>query len=369
MSRRAKRGRALGLVLGGVLAVVVGMPGGVAAAPIAEQGITSIGEGYNADWIVTGPDGRVTVSLLNGTSNASLATFTGTTPGRPVACLYLRQPCRTGAIAAGPGGIWFVTTVPINNDPVHSGPTIGSLAGDVAGPVQELLYTDLPFGIAMDRTGVLWATLTQGVLVRYDPVALTLERFALAEYTNGPSLLALGADGAMWFTEKMGNKIGRIATEAPELVGSVTQYAVPTPRAGLYGIAPGPDGAMWFGESRAGAVGRIAPDGSVQEFKTGVKGSTPRNLVAGPDNAMWFTDPGADSIGRITMDGRITEYPLPATKGISNKVPNAITLGGDGFLWFTENNNGPPKLGRKPTIGRLDPNNPPAAAKKKRKKG
>jgi len=345
--------------LGGAASVILLCSQSASAAPITEQAVPGAVKGSLADWIATGPDGAVSVTLLQGTSVSSIVTYTGPkTAGRGVPCLFERQNCRTGALINGPGGLWFTTTIPISAAPVYASPGVGSLSGGLATIMQQFQVTDIPFGIAADRTGVLWVALAQGVIVRYDPVAQTVDRFSLAEYTNGPALITLGADGAMWFTQKPGNKIGRIATEAPELVGSVTQYNVPTARAGVYGIAPGPDGATWFAESRVGQIGRITSDGSVQEFRTNVKGSTPRNLVAGPDNAMWFTDPGTDSIGRITMDGKVTEYPLPTSKAIVDKVPNAITLGGDGFLWFTENNANENWLA---TVGRLDPMSPPSA--------
>jgi streptogramin lyase len=46
---------------------------------------------------------------------------------------------------------------------------------------------------------------------------------------------------------------------------------------------------------------------------------------------MWFTESGSLKIGRITLDGAVQEFPL------HNALPQGITLGQDGNLWFTEN--------------------------------
>ena len=38
----------------------------------------------------------------------------------------------------------------------------------------------------------------------------------------------MGADGALWFTEEIGNKVGRITT-----AGGITEYTIPLANAGL----------------------------------------------------------------------------------------------------------------------------------------
>src|SRR5579871_60529 len=69
-----------------------------------------------------------------------------------------------------------------------------------------------------------------------------------------PTAIVAGRDGALWFTETGGNRIGRITTD-----GAVREFAIPTPRSGPEGIAVGPDGAIWFTEAYADALGRLDP--------------------------------------------------------------------------------------------------------------
>jgi virginiamycin B lyase len=64
----------------------------------------------------------------------------------------------------------------------------------------------------------------------------------------------VGPDGALWFTEHAGSRIGRIT-----LQGAITEYLVPTRASVPMVIAPGPDGALWFTEYYGNKIGRITP--------------------------------------------------------------------------------------------------------------
>ena len=77
----------------------------------------------------------------------------------------------------------------------------------------------------------------------------------------GVSTITAGPDGALWFTERARNSIGRIATD-----GKITEFAVPTGNAFLDGITAGPDGALWFTEQAPGKIGRITTSGAITEF-------------------------------------------------------------------------------------------------------
>ena len=98
------------------------------------------------------------------------------------------------------------------------------------------------------------------------------------------------------------------------------------------GIAAGPDGALWFTEENGNRIGRITTAGAITEYTTGLSaGARPAEIVAGPDGRLWFTESGRTHIGAINpATGQITEYPG------TNVAPDGITVGPDGFLWFTE---------------------------------
>ncbi len=81
---------------------------------------------------------------------------------------------------------------------------------------------------------------------------------------SSPRQIAAGPDGALWFTDLGGNKIGRITT-----AGKITEFAIPTVGSWPGGIAAGPDGALWFTEL-AGRIGRVTTAGAITEFASPV---------------------------------------------------------------------------------------------------
>ena len=200
--------------------------------------------------------------------------------------------------------------------------------------------------------------------------AKAVTEFALPEANSLPHLMAKGADGALWFTEQTGHRIGRIATE-----GTITEFALP--QAGNpIGIAAGPDGNMWFTEAPGDRIGRIDPHGTISEFAAGLSaGSSTGSITAGPDGGLWFTE-DSGKLGRISTSGTIAEYALPDATGVmaldgiasdrghiwftlgfpknaigrmsidtrqikefalpeGSSIPQGITCGPDGKMWFT----------------------------------
>jgi virginiamycin B lyase len=105
------------------------------------------------------------------------------------------------------------------------------------------------------------------------------------------------------------------------------------------GITNGPDGALWFVEINGNKIGRITTSGIISEFTIPTPNARPHAIVTGPDRALWFTEWGSNQIGRITINGEITEYPIPT----KNAEPHGMVVGPDKALWFAEECN---KLGR-----------------------
>src|SRR6266404_663860 len=81
------------------------------------------------------------------------------------------------------------------------------------------------------------------------------------------------------------------------------------------GIALGPDGAMWFTDLQFGRIGRIDANGAVTTFSLqGVREPEPEGIALGLDGNLWSTEispPGR--IGRITTSGVVTEFTLPGS--------------------------------------------------------
>jgi len=192
-----------------------------------------------------------------------------------------------------------------------------------------------PFSITSGPDGALWFTEANGNKIGRIMTAGVITEYAVPTANAYPEGITAGADGALWFTEYLASKIGRITTS-----GKFTEYAVPS-FANPISIAAGSDGALWFTQYYANTVGRISTSGAFTEYPVPTPDAGPWGITAGPDGALWFTEASSGSIGRITTSGNITEYPGSGGGGL-------ITNGPDGALWFTEAQSG---VGRISTAG------------------
>ena len=107
-------------------------------------------------------------------------------------------------------------------------------------------------------------------------------------------------------------------------------------------IVAGPDGALWFAERNGNKIGRMTTDGVLtNEFPLPTENANPLAMVVGPDGALYFTQHSANTIARMTLDGVVTkEFRIPSGS------PDGLAVGPDGDLWFTQGNWG--------QVGRVD---------------
>src|SRR5207244_3643912 len=112
----------------------------------------------------------------------------------------------------------------------------------------------------------------------------------------------------------------------------ITEFALPTQGGIPYQITAGPDGNLWFTEIVGNNIGRIIPTATISEFAIPTAGSKPQKIALGPDGNLWFTEIGSNKIGRISPSGSISKFSIPTAKS----WPFGIALGPDGNLWFTE---------------------------------
>jgi virginiamycin B lyase len=222
-------------------------------------------------------------------------------------------------------------------------PVIPSIAGISVQAITEFpipTAASRPFAITAGPDGALWFTETGGNKIGRITTTGASTEFTIPTAGGGPVGIAAGPDGALWFTEIGGNKIGRIAT-----TGTITEFTVPTAGSELDSIAAGPDGALWFTEDVGNKIGRITTTGTITEFTIPTAASGPEGIAAGPDGALWFAEVNVNKIGRITITGTITEFTVPT----GDSHPFGITAGPDGALWFTEASGA--QIGRITTTG------------------
>lgn len=212
-------------------------------------------------------------------------------------------------IAAGPdGNLWF--TEGDGGPPSYSAPRIGRIttSGAVTEFTQGLSAGTYPQGIVAGPDGNMWFAeyghpgppappgsgqlppQNVGRIGRITMSGAVTEFAAGISNAGGPSRIAAGPDGNLWFTERELPKLGRITT-----TGAVTEFTL-APNA----IAAGPDGNMWFTETSPDRIARITPAGVVTEFSNGITpGSNPTGIASGPGNTIWFVETAGNRIGRV----------------------------------------------------------------------
>lgn len=138
------------------------------------------------------------------------------------------------------------------------------------------------------------------------------------------------------------------ATEVSELKVSIHEWAVPTKGAHPHDPAVGQDGALWFTEQMANKLGRLDPaTGAFKEYALKVEDSGPHGLVADREGNVWFTGNFKGYIGKLDpRTGTVTEYKIPDPKG---EDPHTAVFDSQGMLWLT--------LQVANMVGRLDPRN------------
>jgi streptogramin lyase len=163
--------------------------------------------------------------------------------------------------------------------------------------------------------------------VRPAPAQVTIDEFPVPTGGSRPYTIVAGPDGGLWFTESIGNKIGRISAK-----GQFFEFDVPTGKSGPYGIAVGPDGNIWFTERFADQIGRLDIfSHQITEFPIPTPFAQAWEIAPGADGNLWFTEEDVDQIGMITTDGAVMMEVPTGTFGF----PTGIAPGGDGNMWFT----------------------------------
>src|SRR6266403_3407092 len=136
------------------------------------------------------------------------------------------------------------------------------------------------------------------------------------------------------------------ATEVSELKVTIREWDVPTKGAHPHDPAVAPDGALWFTEQLQNKLGRLDPaSGAFKEYPLKIEDSGPHGLVADANGNIWFTGNGKGYIGKLDpKTGNVTAYKMPDEKA---EDPHTAVFDARGIMWFTV------QVGN--MVGRLDP--------------
>jgi virginiamycin B lyase len=167
------------------------------------------------------------------------------------------------------GRLWFTESHPSVNKIGALDPSIPPAPSGQPQPIVEYGTTagSEPSGIIVTAGGILWFT-EPGI----NAIGRITTAGALTEFPGAgvsASGIAAGRDGALWYT--LGFAGVGVCTPGPgeHAIGRITsagsftnKFATPTPSSDPSDITEGPDGALWFTEYCGNKVGRIvtAPD-------------------------------------------------------------------------------------------------------------
>ena len=174
-----------------------------------------------------------------------------------------------------------------------------------------------PHGLTYDHDGRLWVTFEgTGELAQIDRdggIALRVDiniyaKGAAKPFNPRPHGVGVGPDGALWFTGKLSNSVGRV-----DAARNVQHFALPTIAAVPIYIAAGPDGHMWCTELVGGRIARITNSGEVTEYPIPTADARPITISPGPDGNMWFPEEfwkkGHQGRSRQRSDDRVSAAP------------------------------------------------------------
>ncbi|MGA4790848.1 virginiamycin B lyase family protein [Nocardia sp. AB354] len=183
-----------------------------------------------------------------------------------------------------------------------------------------------------------------GAIGVLDPATGTIQRHPLPVPGTTAGGAALGSDGNLWFTY-FGASSGVAFLDPTN--GKFSTFPTRDPASTPTDIWPGPDNAMYFAESIAQKIGRVDLK-SHQISETPIPGgglSVPTTIMMpGKGNKMMFSAALTNSIIEYdTVTHEFTKHQVPTP----NAVPQGLTIGPDGAIWFSESVGG--------KIGRIDP--------------
>lgn len=207
------------------------------------------------------------------------------------------------------------------------------------------------YGIAATAKQIYWLSAYAGPgFAPYVAVECGAAAAMTCEPTvDEPTTMVLDGSGTFWTGGWNFNGGGEIATS--------TNLRTDFPD-GIVQLVVGADGAVW-GALQNGSNYRIAQFSlsgsgvSVAQSFALPAGAAAGSMTLGGDGALWFTDQQNNAIGRMTGSGAFTEYPLPSSNALGLPWFGLwqIATACDGTVWFTEPNAG--KVGRIDSAGKI----------------
>ncbi|MFN2448724.1 MAG: hypothetical protein ABR508_02885 [Candidatus Baltobacteraceae bacterium] len=202
-----------------------------------------------------------------------------------------------------------------------------------------------PTSMLVDRSGTFWVG---GLTFNGDGQVATSARASATFPQQGVLQLINGPGSAVWALLEKDSAAGAESTIARlsatgNGVTPVQQFVLPA-GAIAGSIALGGDGAIWFTDYAKQAVGRLAADGTMREYPAPHAIARPAygqsEIASSCDGALWFTEAAASAVVRVNpASGSMVETALPtagAYAGAISASPDAPLNCNSRMLWVGE---------------------------------
>jgi virginiamycin B lyase len=188
-----------------------------------------------------------------------------------------------------------------------------------------LVKTDIPTALAVGSDGAVWFTIEFS-----DAIGVfrngKIDRLPKGSQNLEPLGLATDGAGGAWYTDTPVRAISHISSD-----GKIQSFSLSTPIVRLGRLAVAPDGAMWVADGTTASVTRLK-DGVFTRHDVGSLGATPYGIAVDNSGIVWTTLQGADKLGWISTDGQVTALDVPTR----NSGLGDVTVDRSGAVWFLE---------------------------------
>ncbi|MEU4741707.1 hypothetical protein AB0G02_14750 [Actinosynnema sp. NPDC023658] len=264
----------------------------------------------------------------------------------------------------GPATATAVTTSATVASATTASATTASSATPITeyGPVPSSLPVGGVCEVEFDHDGKLWVEqYLSSQVARFDPATGRFTNYATPMPLSVPGGMDLDTAGDLWMPQVTGNSLLRVDTRG----GGMTEFPLPWATAfnarplgiplhsgtGLANdIALGPDGALWFTLGGLDSIGRYDPaTGAWSRYVVpgeilGQVGALFGIIKPGPGRTVVFDLPQLDKVATLDVDTHLfTQYTMPTPASF----PVGVRTAADGTIWVGES------LGMK--IARIDP--------------
>ena len=152
-----------------------------------------------------------------------------------------------------------------------------------------------------------------------------MTEYPMLQPNDIPAAIAVGKDGAVWFTIDFSDAIGVFRNGKLERISKGVANRDPI------GIGVDDAGNAWYADTGALSIGRISKNNEIKNFPLGTPIARMNRLAVAPDGAVWFAENSSNSVTRL-KDDTLERYDMPSSRG----TPYGVTVDKHGNAWATD---------------------------------